>query len=1014
MLISSIRLSTLFALPGLLLSSSLVIAAGNTPAAPTALSGVVVDGSSVLLTWQAPDDDDGVEGYNVYRDNQYITTVSGTEYESSIESGVLHAFTVVAFDTAPRNFSPSSEPVFLPDNLVPSDTTIPPSTPTSLTGNIDGTNVSLSWNASTDDESVQGYNLYENNNYLTTVFDTDYTGNVINGNTYSYYVVAFDGRSNFSPRSEILILPDTGPVDTSIPPDAPSDLVATSNVSGSDTSITLEWRESEDDRGISGYNVYVDDAYRTTVFGTSYEDTIPTGSFSSYSVVAFDIDGNFSNRSDGLTVPEPSTPIDPSSPPTQPQSLMGTVSSSGDGGDAINLSWQASEDNLRVRGYNVYRNNNYVDTVLSPSFSTVVPDDSVNSFYVVAFDAQGNFSEQSASLVLPEAAGALADVPPTVPTGLVGTVDEDAGTVVLSWQPSTDDIEVSGYNVYRNNSYVDTVFDNRYVGTIEPGAIDSFFVVAFDVTRNFSAASARINVPDAGNQAPFFVNLSDQVIEAGPVWEFIVEPRDVDGSIPGLFISQLPVGMQSIDNFNGTRTLRWQALQPDVGEYPVQFTAFDAEDPSITTVEDITLTVVLPDDLSIIPNRAPTIDAIDDFVTRAGDAIVLRVKANDANGTIPDLSILNPPSGSTFNALEVDARVRELRFQSSIFDLGVANYNFLAVDVDDASLTATGSGRIEFRGEEAFIRPGSRLRTLAEQAGIQIGFASLLEYSSRPDGELYADIAAEEFNLVTPENSMKWGYVNPEPGKFRWDDADELVAYASANDMDVHGHALVWYTQLPGWVLQSEVNEREGLMNEFIDTMTARYPDVAIWDVVNEAFEDDGSFRNSVWFQAMGESHIDKAFIRTRAADPDAELIYNDYDVAAGGAKSDAMYNLVSRLLSDGVPIDGVGFQMHIDTDFNDFAAVATNFQRFADLGLDIYITELDVNMQPGASEADQASVFASAISACLDQPACKAAQIWGFTDRYSWRLPNTPLVLDRNYQVKPAYGALQSALSGE
>ena len=724
----SISVTGKLLLPFLMLTSAIALAAGDTPAAPGSVSGNVV-GSTVTLTWEEPVDDDGVVGYNVYRDNQYITTVTDTQFEGAVEPGVLHAFTVVAFDSAPRNFSPSSEPIFLPEGLIPEDTTIPPSIPTSLSGEIDGTTVNLIWEASTDDESVQGYNVYQNNDYLTTVLTPEYTGTVVDGSVYSYFVVAFDGRNNFSPRSDTLFLPDAGPIDTSSAPDVPANLSAITSDGGGETSVSLTWNEANDDRGISGYNIYVDDAYRTTVFGTSYDDVIPTGSFSTYSVVAFDIDGNFSSRTEGLLVPEPSSPIDPDSPPTQPQTLLGT-SEAGSDGDAISLSWQASEDNVRVLGYNVYRNNNYVDTVLSSNYSLIVPTGSINSFYVVAFDAQNNFSEPSAPVVLPETSDDRVDEPPTVPSGLAGRVDEASGTVELTWLPSSDDIEVAGYNVYRNNSYVDTVFDNRYSGSVEPGQIYSFYVVAFDVGRNFSAASERISVPDASNQAPFFVNLSDQLIEAGPVWELVIQPQDVDGGVPGLFISRLPEGMRSIDNFNGTRSLIWQPLQPDVGEYSVQITAFDAEDPSITTVETIRLTVVLPDDLSIIPNRPPTIDAIDDFVVRAGDSIVLRVKANDANGTIPSLNILNPPAGSSFNALDSDPRVRELRFESTAADLGTAVYNFMATDSDDASLTANGSGEIEFRNAADFTRQGSRLRDLAEQAGIQFGFASLLEYTS--------------------------------------------------------------------------------------------------------------------------------------------------------------------------------------------------------------------------------------------------------------------------------------------
>ena len=144
MLNRSIVVSGKLLLPFLMLTSAIALAAGDTPAAPGSVSGNVV-GSTVTLTWEEPVDDDGVVGYNVYRDNQYITTVTDTQFEGAVEPGVLHAFTVVAFDSAPRNFSPSSEPIFLPEGLIPEDTTIPPSIPTSLSGEIDGTTVNLIW-----------------------------------------------------------------------------------------------------------------------------------------------------------------------------------------------------------------------------------------------------------------------------------------------------------------------------------------------------------------------------------------------------------------------------------------------------------------------------------------------------------------------------------------------------------------------------------------------------------------------------------------------------------------------------------------------------------------------------------------------------------------------------------------------------------------------------------------------------------------------------------------------------
>ena len=182
--------------------------------------------------------------------------------------------------------------------------------------------------------------------------------------------------------------------------------------------------------------------------------------------------------------------------------------------------------------------------------------------------------------------------------------------------------------------------------------------------------------------------------------------------------------------------------------------------------------------------------------------------------------------------------------------------------------------------------------------------------------------------------------------------------------------------------------------------------------MVNESFENDGSFRRSVWYNAMGEGYIEKAFRQARINSPLSRLIYNDFDVAFEGPKADAMFNLVSRLLDEGVPIDGVGFQMHLDTSFDRFDSVRRNFQRFADLGLEIYITELDVSQFSGIQEDRQASIYRDVLSVCLEQSACKAVQLWGLTDRYSWRRAFSPLPLNGNYDAKPAYFSLQQRLS--
>ena len=884
----------------------------NTPSGVTGS----IDGTAVSLSWDANNPLDEITGYNVYRNNSYVDTVLSNEWQGVVEPNTLYGFSVVAFGGEPTRYSVASESLSLPENLVPTDLTIPPTAPANLTGTITGSSVSLNWTASTDDETVLGYNLYQNNNYLTTVLEPGYNGPVVPGDNYQWYVVAFDVRTNFSSKSDTLRLPDRGPVDTTIAPSTPTNLSG----SVSDSTVTLNWQASTDDQQVAGYNVYIDGAYASTVFGPEFTGPVPDDGFHNFQVAAFDFDDNFTPLSSSIILPELPSTFDPLEPPTAPGALMGSLT---------------AEDG-----------------------------------------------------------------------------DSATAQVQLNWTASTDNLAVAGYNIYRNNGYESTVFDTSWTGDVSSDEVHSFFVVAFDASPNFSARSNRINLPDNGNQAPVFLGFTDQTIDAGEQWSLVVQPVDNDGGVPGLFGGTLPVGMNSADNFDGTRTLTWQPLQPALGEHTVTMTAFDSDDASLTTTKTITLTVVLPEDLSTIPNPAPTIDAVENFIVRAGDEVVVRVKAVDANGTVPLLSINNPPEGSTFDVHPREERARLLRFTTSSSDIGTLELRFTAVDADDSSLTVDYTASLTVADPSNFTRTGERLRVLADARDFLFGYANLLEIEEQADFALYKDIAAAEFNMVSTENSMKWGYINPEPGEFRFDAADTIVQFAQENDMVLHGHPLIWYTILPPWVQQSAVADREAIMLDFIDDVVSRYSEnVAIWDVVNEAFEDDGSFRQSVWFEAMGESYIDKAFQRARDNDADGILLYNEYDIGISGNKSDATYALVQRLVNDNVPIDGVGFQMHVDADFQAYDQVASNFQRIADLGLDVYVTELDVSIKPGQTEEQQADVFANVLSLCLQQSACKATQIWGFTDRYSWRKDFTPLILDRNYQPKPAYGALQSIL---
>lgn len=315
---------------------------------------------------------------------------------------------------------------------------------------------------------------------------------------------------------------------------------------------------------------------------------------------------------------------------------------------------------------------------------------------------------------------------------------------------------------------------------------------------------------------------------------------------------------------------------------------------------------------------------------------------------------------------------------------------------------------------------GPRLRDIS--GNLLIGYASRNDFWNMSDSAQYQEVASSEFNFVTPENAMKWDALRPSQGSFNFSQADQHVQYAQTYGQAVHGHVLIWHSQNPGWLDNGNWSSSQliSIMNEHIDTVAGRYAgDVLVWDVVNEAFEENGTYRSSVWYNGLGDEFIDMAFQRTRQADPNAKLIYNDYNIGWVNSKSTAVYNKVSSMVSQGVPIDGVGFQMHLTSSGVNANSLASNMQRFADLGMEIYITEMDVRISPNPSQQElqnQANIYRTVIDACLAQPACKGLQVWGIPDKYSWVpdvFPGTgaPLLFDDNYNAKPAYYAVQAAL---
>ncbi len=324
--------------------------------------------------------------------------------------------------------------------------------------------------------------------------------------------------------------------------------------------------------------------------------------------------------------------------------------------------------------------------------------------------------------------------------------------------------------------------------------------------------------------------------------------------------------------------------------------------------------------------------------------------------------------------------------------------------------------------KDAPVPSGSRLRELAKTRDLRIG-AAVAPGALRCE-PAYAGVLGREFDIVTTENALKFGPVHPERERYDFQDADAIVDFAEANGMLVRGHTLVWHNQNPKWLEEGEWTRDElvEVLREHITTVVSRYRGrIAAWDVVNEAIDEDGELRDTIWLRVIGPEYIEMAFRWAHEADPDAHLFYNDYACEGLSCKSNAIHVMVQDLLEQGVPIHGVGLQMHVAV--NDPPRpqdVQANLERLGELGLQVQITEMDVRIRGEPTErtlAQQAEVYGDVLDVCLQAGNCSAFVLWGFTDRHSW-VPDffsgwgSALIFDESYAPKPAYDTLREVLA--
>ncbi|WP_344102865.1 endo-1,4-beta-xylanase [Myceligenerans crystallogenes] len=298
----------------------------------------------------------------------------------------------------------------------------------------------------------------------------------------------------------------------------------------------------------------------------------------------------------------------------------------------------------------------------------------------------------------------------------------------------------------------------------------------------------------------------------------------------------------------------------------------------------------------------------------------------------------------------------------------------------------------------------STLGAAAAQTGRYFGAAVP---AGRLSESAYTTILNREFNMITAENEMKMDATEPSQNQFNFTSGDRIANWAISNGKRVRGHTLAWHAQQPGWMQNMSGSAlRSALLNHVTKVAEHYRGKVYAWDVVNEAFADGGSGgRRDSNLQRTGNDWIEAAFRAARAADPGAKLCYNDYNTDGINAKSTGIYNMVRDFKARGVPIDCVGFQSHLGTTLSgDYQA---NLQRFADLGVDVQITELDVEQG-----SNQANIYAAVTRACLAVSRCTGITAWGVRDDTSWRDDN-PLLFDRSGNKKAAYYSVLDALNG-
>ncbi|MDV7187974.1 endo-1,4-beta-xylanase [Lutibacter sp. TH_r2] len=360
-------------------------------------------------------------------------------------------------------------------------------------------------------------------------------------------------------------------------------------------------------------------------------------------------------------------------------------------------------------------------------------------------------------------------------------------------------------------------------------------------------------------------------------------------------------------------------------------------------------------------------------------------------------------------------------FSEDVYGLDEGTNYFYRVRAVSSTEKSKNSGVLQVTTLEA---NGPELTTYLKDTATTFYVGMAVKSDQLTDGSKYDEILKNEFSSISGEYEMKMNIIQPTKGNYDWSKSDALVDYATANGINVHGHALVWHESTPDWLenYTGTDAEFEQEVKDYITAVLTRYKGkVTSWDVVNEAINNtDGSIRSTVFSQKMGNDYVAKCFQFARDADPDVLLFYNDYSVTTDITKQAAIFNLIDNMQTNNVPIDGIGFQMHIQYNSPSVAQMETAVDKVVDRGLKLHFSELDVRVNPDKDITELTAERAVAqknkikevveVYNAIPTENKYAITIWGMKDDESWLLSfynnynEWPLLYDTNFEIKKAH----------